>query len=170
MAKEPPINSVNFFRMSSAELISSPSVGGASLTTKEALNSRLSKVILISKGKKWTDFLTARDSESPLLCAERVVRALAAEELTGYHVVSVKFVAKIGSGIKPPWPYYWIIPTGASYGCRARYYLGSQRDHRYVFTDESPDEPRGRSGSGGEYVYFKAQREWAGGKSGWFQF
>lgn len=150
-------NFVNFFKMRSAEHSSCPSVGEACLTAEEALEQEgPSEVILMSKGKKWTDFLSTRNSASPLLCAERVVEAIAGEKLNGYKAVPVKLFARIGVKVSPPWPYYWIIPTGASYRCRAKYYLGSQRDHRYVFVDESPDEPRGRSsGSCTEYIYFK---------------
>jgi hypothetical protein len=153
----PKTNSANFFRMESAELSSSPSVGEACLTAKEALEQAGPvRLFLRKNGNKWTDFLSTIASGSPLLCSERVVEAIAAAKLTGYKVVSVKLFPRLGPAIKPPWPYYWIVPTGAWYRCRAKYYLGCQDDHRYVFVDESPDEPRGRSsGSSTDSIYFK---------------
>jgi len=102
-------------------------------------------IMLQKKGRKWMDFVTPRDSSAPLVCSLRVVQALAEAGLTGYRAYPVEFLSDPGKKLESPCPYYMIIPTGACYRSRTKYYLGSQRDHQYVFLDESPDEPRFRT-------------------------
>lgn len=160
------MTSPQLFTMATCEDASSPSVDGPyappsrspAMLGMSTIQQYQGKVYmrLVSKGRTWMDFTTPRSSSTPLLCSERVVQALAQESATGYKAIRVEFWTKLCKKMDAPCPYYIILPTGQPYLCRSKYYTGSQSEHRYVFLDESPDEPRYRSlGDNKDWIYSK---------------
>jgi len=149
------MNSPQFFKMDSREEPASPSMLMACAPPiREPAILDLNRIeeykgiiyiMLQSKGRKWMDFVSPWDSSAPVVCSLRVVQALAEAGLTGYRAYPVEFLSDPGKKLESPCPYYMIIPTGACCRSRTKYYLGSQRDHQYVFLDESPDGPRFRT-------------------------
>lgn len=66
-------------------------------------------------GREWMDFLTPRNSHSPMLCSQRVLDSIKKASFTGYKALSVKLHAPKGKIMDQPWAYYWIIPTAPAY-------------------------------------------------------
>jgi hypothetical protein len=124
-------------------------------------------VCLATAGRKWMDFLSPKYSYSPLLCSERVVEALISANLTGFKALSTRLDPPVKKTIEPPWPYYWLIPTGLPYQWSNKLYSGSQKAHKYKFVFESADQDELRSFERGraDHLYLKripVEKSWDG--------
>jgi len=84
-------------------------------------------------GREWMDFLTPRNSHSPLLCSQRVLDSIKKAAFTGFKAFSVKLHAPKGKTMNQPWAYYWIIPTAPAYQRRLRTLTGLDFPNLFEF-------------------------------------
>ncbi len=92
---------------------------------------------------EWQDFLTPKNSLSPLLCSERVFRAIQDANLTGYKSALVKLYPPPRKRIAPPCKYFWVIPIAPPFKIGKKVYVGSRQTHQYrlAFESDDPKDP-----------------------------
>lgn len=123
--------------------------GSRHLSHHDFLSANLSEPIpvrLRSIRWKWMDFLTPDDGSSPLLCSERVFRAIQDANLSGYKSSMVKLYPPPGKKIAPPCRYFWLIPIAPPFKMEKQVYLGSRQTHQYrlAFNSKDSNDPRFR--------------------------
>ena len=95
------------------------------------------QIILATKGRKWMDFVPGREFFSPVLCSDRVVRALGEGGFTGYKALSTVFYLNNGKTCEPPCPYFWLVPTGLPPRVKYSWYSGTIENRYQELVHES---------------------------------
>ena len=90
-------------------------------------------VKLYGIGRNWPDFLNPTNSDSPLLCSQRVFDSIKTAKLTGCRALKVKLHPPNDKTINQPWDYYWIFPVAPAYEIHRKVTSGIEIPHLYQF-------------------------------------
>jgi hypothetical protein len=151
---------VRFFKFNPCAIPSAPRVEEAFNTERiiSPENAHLFpapiRVKIRTKGRGWTDFLNPFTSHAPVLCSQRVVDTVMAEQLKGIQLIPVTLeYEKKSTILSPPCNYYWMIPTGKVLPYSVKIYRRNDQTYTHWFDSGSLKEARLRAG--GEIFDFR---------------